>query len=660
MDGTAPSRAPDPGLAPGGTLHNARNSAAGHLGGWPATGGAAILGQLDGGAPWVTRRPHAVGAECHSDPVSTLLAVTVGDGWAAFAGPGGPVAGGRDEVVRRAIARAAELSRHGPLRWVWWSAREVVPQLLTAGARIDRSWDVAEVHRLLAGGWRADSASAWALVAGLDLRRSPRPAEHDLFDFVTEPGPAPYGEHVSRPGWSDGIGATGAESPVRADGYLRPEAVSGQWQSSPARAAAWAMTLLAVAARQEVLLSDTRRRHTAWSESAAAVLCVELEREGLPLDRARAETVLTDLIGPRPRDDAEAARLRALRDARVTQHVPGREGIDLRSPEQIRGLLAAVGIDVPDTRKHRLLTYRDSHPVVAALLEWRAAERVATTYGYRWLDEHVGADGRLRGRWTACDGAAGRMTAQNGLHNLPAVLRLAVAAEPGHVLVRADLGQVEPRVLAAVSGDPAFLAATQAPDLYAPVAMELGLDRSSAKVAVLAAMYGQTSGAAGEALRRLTRSYPVAVAYLDRAYEAGLSGAAIRTYGGRRVAAADGPPGTGTGPDVTGPDAAAAAEQGRARARGRFLRNAAIQGAAAELFKAWAATVRGAIRPLGADLVLALHDELLIHSPTSQASRVAEAVDGALRSAAARWAEGSGVRFVADVSIVATWADAKG
>ena len=45
------------------------------------------------------------------------------------------------------------------------------------------------------------------------------------------------------------------------------------------------------------------------------------------------------------------------------------------------------------------------------------------------------------------------MTATAGLHNLPADLRPAVAAEPGHVFVRADLGQIEPRVLAAVSGD---------------------------------------------------------------------------------------------------------------------------------------------------------------------------------------------------------------
>ena len=90
------------------------------------------------------------------------------------------------------------------------------------------------------------------------------------------------------------------------------------------------------------------------------------------------------------------------------------------------------------------------------------------------------------------------MTASNGLHNLPVALRPGIAAAPGWSFVRADLGQIEPRVLAAVSADPAFAAATVADDLYAPVAATLRVERSVAKVAVLAAMYGQRSGTAGQ------------------------------------------------------------------------------------------------------------------------------------------------------------------
>ena len=35
-----------------------------------------------------------------------------------------------------------------------------------------------------------------------------------------------------------------------------------------------------------------------------------------------------------------------------------------------------------DTRAWRLEEYKDKSPLVAALLEWRKAERIATTYGY--------------------------------------------------------------------------------------------------------------------------------------------------------------------------------------------------------------------------------------------------------------------------------------
>jgi DNA polymerase I len=295
--------------------------------------------------------------------------------------------------------------------------------------------------------------------------------------------------------------------------------------------------------------------------------------------------------------------------------------------------------------------YRATHPLVDALLRWRKDERIATTYGYRWLDEHVGADDRLRGGWTACDGAAGRMTAQNGLHNLPAPLRPAVCAAPGHVFVRADLGQIEPRVLAVVSADRAFAEATRTDDLYAPVAAKLGADRPTAKVAVLAAMYGQRSGAAGEALRDLERAYPVAMGLLDRAYDDGVARRSVRTWGGRLIRFGAAPPPLGEG--------AAAEVVGVEGSRGRYARNAIIQGSAAELFKAWAATVRHAVRPLGGQIVLCLHDELLVHVPEQHAAVAAQKVERALASASRTWAGTDQVRFVADTSVILRWSEAK-
>ena len=381
---------------------------------------------------------------------------------------------------------------------------------------------------------------------------------------------------------------------------------------------------------------------TVRAESTVELLCAELSADGLPMDRDAAEQVLAGFIGPRPRGDAEAAAMRAARDGAVLRHAPAGVTADLRSPVQVRSLLAAAGVEVPDTRAWRLEEFKDTSPLVAALLEWRKAERIATTYGYGWLDESLGPDGRLRGAWTGSDGAAGRMTASNGLHNMPAAIRRAVIAAQGHLFVRADLGQIEPRVLAAVSGDPALALATQADDMYLPVATELGVDRPTAKVAMIAAMYGQTTGHGGVAGRRMRAAYPVAMGYLDSADRAARAGRDLRTYGGRLVRMSGG-----------------IASPARTAARGRYGRNALVQGAAAELFKMWAVTVRARGPALGARIVLCLHDELLVHVAEEHADAAAALVGDCLAETARRWAPRGDVRFIAETSVVRCWADAK-
>lgn len=522
-------------------------------------------------------------------------------------------------------------------RWVWWSARTATAHGLLEALGAARCWDLAAVHRLLHGGGADDPARVWAAVCGLPEDARPRSGQLDLLSTLEATGP-------------DGD----PDDPVRPDGYLRPE-----WAEAPPptalRAARWAsLALVAHAAQLATLagLPDGRRLPrspslpvlTAAAESAADLLAVALTAGGLPLDRQVAEELIGERVGPRADDAAAEAEQRSRRDDVVRDLVPGAHDVDLRNPAQVRELLARIGIDVPDTRSWRLEPLRSAHPAVEALVTWRKAERIATTYGYGWLDRHVGPDGRLRGAWTGSDGAAGRMTAQAGLHNLPAELRPAIVAEPGHVFVRADLGQIEPRVLAAVSGDEAFAEATQDADLYSPVAARLGCDRPTAKVAVLAAMYGQTSGAAGEALAGLDRAYPVAMRHLRAAEEEGRAGRDVRTYGGRLVR-------MWHPPEPTEPAAVAA--------RGRYARNAVVQGSAAELFKMWAVTVRAGLVGTGGEIVLCLHDELLLHVPEANATEASALVREALANCAATWAAGSSVRFVVDIAVVRRWSDAK-
>ena len=96
-----------------------------------------------------------------------------------------------------------------------------------------------------------------------------------------------------------------------------------------------------------------------------------------------------------------------------------------------------------------------------------------------------------------------------------------------------------------------------------------------------------------------------------------------------------------------------------AHSYGRFARNAVVQGAAAELFKAWAATVRAGLLGLDARIVLCLHDELLVETTQRPRGaggggrRVGAAVDRVVVVRRQRRAPR------ADTSVVRSWAEAK-
>ncbi len=415
------------------------------------------------------------------------------------------------------------------------------------GLRLGRSWDLAAVHRVLHGGHRAEPADVWCHVRGLEVSAAPRSGQLDLLgaDASAWGAAAPS---------SDDDGAP--DEPVRPDGHLRPDWAAGAWGSTPQRARRWAALALEVAGLQLELVREVPARgsalHGVYAESAADLVAVELGATGLPVDLGEAERLIGEVAGRRPTDEADERRIRAERDRLVLDTVPDDSPVDLRSPLQVKELLRRNGFDLPDTRSWRLEQLAGTHPLVDALLQWRKGERIATTYGYRWLDHHLGADGRLRGTWTGSDGGAGRMTASAGLHSMPRELRPAVVAEPGHLLVRADLGQVEPRVLAAISRDRDLARAAASDDLYADVAAALRCERPVAKVAVLAAMYGQTSGTAADALRDMERAYPTAMRFLQSAAQR-RQGRSRRAHLGR----------------ATGPDVAPRPARARRRPGGR-------------------------------------------------------------------------------------------
>jgi DNA polymerase-1 len=248
---------------------------------------------------------------------------------------------------------------------------------------------------------------------------------------------------------------------------------------------------------------------------------------------------------------------------------------------------------------------------------------------------------------------------------IPAAVRGAAVADPGWKLVVADAAQLEPRVLAAMSGDQAMARAGRHADLYQGF-VDAGVvaDRKQAKVAMLGAMYGATTGDSAALMPRLERAFPQAIAMVEAAARAGERGEVVSTWLGRSS-----PPPSDAWREVVsaasiesaGPDEARAARTAR-RDWGRFTRNFIVQGTAAEWALCWMASLRRRLLtiPGRPHLVFFLHDEVLVHSPERVADQVADAVRESAAEAGRLLFGDMPVEFALTVSTVDTYAEAKG
>ena len=280
------------------------------------------------------------------------------------------------------------------------------------------------------------------------------------------------------------------------------------------------------------------------------------------------------------------------------------------------------------TRKWELR--ESSHPVIEPLLEYKSLSRLHTANGWSWLDAWVDG-GRFRPEYVVGGVVSGRWASRGGgALQIPRQVRGAVHADPGHKLIVADASQLEPRVLVALAQDSSMAEAARDQDLYAGIAAKgFGGDRAKAKMALLGAMYGATSGEAGRLMPQLARTYPRAVDFVERAARAGEAGGTVTTRLGRSS-----PPPSERW--FLSQRSATAEEQRRAesiaRSRGRFTRNFVVQGSAADWAACWLAELRRRLRTLRAaradgsgagrpELVFFLHDEVMVHAPE-------EGVDG--------------------------------
>ncbi len=535
--------------------------------------------------------------------------------------PAGPV------MTEPSLA-AALRARPGVGRWVWRATSAVYPRALDAGLRVERCYDVEAAEALLLGhegryGRPRSLSAAWARLRGLPVPEDPPPAAADsaqpsLFDAGPVPLPADADPLQA-------LLAVYAEQFARTAAAERPE-------------------------RMRLLLA---------AESAGTLVAAEMGRVGLPWRADLHRRMLDELLGERYAGGGEPRRLAELAE-RVSEAfggVPVRPDL----PADVVRAFARAGIRLGSTRAWELKGI--DHPAVAPLLEYKKLYRIYTAHGWSWLRSWV-RDGRFRTEYLPGGTPSGRWTSNGGgALQIPRVVRRAVVADPGWRLVVADADQLEPRVLAAVSRDRGLMAAAGGGgDLYTALALRgFSGDRAHAKLALLGAIYGQTSGDGLRHLADLRRRFPDAVAYVDEAARAGEEGRLVRTWLGRTC-----PPAGEQPAEWTEPDAADATGDGgpprsgpAARARGRFARNFVVQGSAAEWALLMLAALRRALRDAPAELVFFQHDEVIVHCPAEDAEAVRAAVTAAGEEAG-RLAFGvTPVQLSFTTAVVECYADAK-
>jgi DNA polymerase-1 len=290
----------------------------------------------------------------------------------------------------------------------------------------------------------------------------------------------------------------------------------------------------------------------------------------------------------------------------------------------------------PSTDADTLEELARLHPVPAKIVEFRGLSKLRGTYIDALPALVNPATGRLHTSFNQAVAATGRLSSSNpNLQNIPIRtelgrrIREAFVAKPGHVLVSADYSQIELRILAHFSQDPAFLEAFRSgQDIHQRTAAEVfgvpaeavtGEQRRIAKAINFGLVFGQSDFGLAQVLRiprtearTYIDSYFARYAgvryYMERAIADAREAATVSTLLGRRRPL---------------PEIRATRAQDRAYAE-RIARNTPIQGSAADILKLAMIRIDHAIEsgaaPVdGAGLLLTVHDELVFEVPEAGA-----------------------------------------
>jgi DNA polymerase-1 len=317
---------------------------------------------------------------------------------------------------------------------------------------------------------------------------------------------------------------------------------------------------------------------------------------------------------------------------------------NINSPKQLADVLFGK-LSLPVIRKTKTGPSTDAdtleelatlHPVPAKIVDYRVLSKLKGTYIDALPALVNPATGRIHTSFNQAVAATGRLSSSNpNLQNIPIRsdvgrrIREAFVAKPGHVLVSADYSQIELRILAHYSQDPAFLDAfrsgedihqrTAAEVFGVPSASVTAEHRRVAKAINFGLSYGQSDFGLAQVLRipraqartyieSYFQRYAGVKAYMQRTIAEARANAEVVTLLGRRRPL---------------PEIRATRAQDRNYAE-RIARNTPIQGSAADFLKLAMIRVDRAIETgaspvTEADLLLTVHDELVFEVPAGRA-----------------------------------------
>ncbi|HET6690647.1 MAG TPA: DNA polymerase I [Miltoncostaeaceae bacterium] len=480
-----------------------------------------------------------------------------------------------------------------------------------------------------------------------------------------------------------------AKAVVRATGEgLRPvhDTMIAAYLIDPRRRGEYALDDIAEAAgigvegeqphsvREAVLVRELAGRQRARMESAGLMtLYDEVE---LPLTRVLASMedigVRLDVhrlgeIAARVRDAADE-----LRD-QIYELAGGEFVID--SPKQL-GQVLFERLGLPTFRRGKtgwstdrkvLRLLEDKHPIVRLIGRYRDMTKLDNTY-LSPLPEMVDENDRLHTTFKQANAETGRLASTNpNLQNIPIrtelgrEIRGAFCTDPGWKLVSCDYSQVELRILAHISGEPALQDAfRRGEDVHRATAAEVfgmapaDVDRDTrdrAKAVNFGIVYGISDFGLSDNLG-ISRAdarlyidaylarYPRVRNFIDTTIAAAAQDGYVTTLFGRRRAI----------PELQGRTV-------QQRQLGeRLAVNTVIQGTAADIIKAAMIRAHAALRDEGmrARLLLQIHDELLLEAPEEEARRAGQVVRQAMVAA-----YDLDPPLAVDVGIGDTWLEAK-